>query len=162
MTRQDGANALTPPHASTPPNHTATATPAVHFRHKTVAGLLAFFLGWAGAHWWYVGRRLPWLPLLATVVIVLVAALRDTPLTSQLGYYLILVPLVAGFVEALVFCLMDDRRFDARYNPGQSRQSANGWGAVLLSIFFLLAGTGILMSHVVALSLAMVDGTLRL
>lgn len=134
-----------------------------HFRHKTLAAILAFFLGWAGAHWWYLGRRMPWLPLLFSGVVLGLAAWRDTPLTSQLGtYYLFLIPLVAGFVESLVLCLMEDRRFDARYNPGQSRQSRNGWGAVILAIVFLLAGMAIVMSHVVAISLAMVEGTLRL
>ncbi|MGE4338558.1 MAG: NINE protein [Pigmentiphaga sp.] len=133
------------------------------FRHKTVAAVLSFFLGWAGAHWWYLGRRLPWLPLLASVVILGFAFWRDTPLTSQLGtYYLFLIPLVAGFTEAMVFCLIDDRRFDARYNPGHTRQSNNGWLAVLLAIAFLLAGMSVIVSHVVTVALAMAGGTLRL
>ena len=132
------------------------------FRHKTIAAILAFFLGWAGAHWWYLGRRWPWLPLAFSVVILSVAFWRETPLNSQLGtYYLFLVPLVAGFIEALVLCLMDDKRFDQRYNPDQDRQSHNGWAPVLLAIAFLLIGMTILMSHVVVLSLAMAEGTLR-
>ncbi|MCK9513463.1 MAG: TM2 domain-containing protein [Pigmentiphaga sp.] len=133
------------------------------FRHKTLAAVLAFFLGWAGAHWWYLGRRLPWLPLLASVLILGFAFWRETPLTSQLGgYYLFLIPLVAGFTEAMVLCLIDDRRFDARYNRGQARQSNNGWLAVLLAIAFLLLGMSVIVSHVVTVALAMADGTLRL
>ncbi len=150
---------------SSQPTSASAANPAIvpsrGFRHKTIAALLAFTLGWAGAHWWYIGRRMPWLPLLATVVILGVALWRDVPLVSQIWYYLILIPLAAGFIEAIVFCLMDDRRFDARYNPGQDRQSANGWGAVILCIVFVWIGTGVVMGHVVVMSLAMVDGSLR-
>ena len=34
-------------------------------RNKVVLGLLACFLGWLGAHWWYLGRRYAWLVTLA-------------------------------------------------------------------------------------------------
>ncbi len=132
------------------------------FRHKSIAALLSFFLGWAGAHWWYLGRRLPWLPLVATLTILLVASLRTTPFYSQITYYLVLVPIMAGVIESWVLCLMSDERFDARYNSGHSRRSKTGWGPVLLAMFFLLAGTGFLMGHVVMLSLEMAAGTLTL
>ncbi len=130
------------------------------FRHKTVAALLAFFLGWAGAHWWYLGRPRAWLPLIFTLLIVTVALLRPSPFYSQLWYYLVLIPLVAGFVEALVLSLMPDAKFDARYNPGQVRQSQNGWGAVLIAIGSLFFGMTILMGHVVVASLEMAANTL--
>lgn len=138
-----------------------TTTPSSRpFRHKTVAGVLSFLLGWAGVHWWYLGRPRAWLPLAFTLLIVIVAALRPTPFYSQLWYYLILIPLVAGFVEALVLTLMSDARFDAKYNPGQTRQSKNRWGAVLIAMAALFIGMAILMGHVVVASLEMVAGTL--
>ncbi|GAA5234609.1 TM2 domain-containing protein [Verticiella sediminum] len=132
------------------------------FRHKTLAGLLAFCLGWAGAHGWYLGRRYAWLPLLATATILTTVWLRAAPWHDQLLYYLVLVPLVAGFVEALVLCLMSDERFDARYNASQQRRSRSGWGAVILAMAILLIGMSIIMAHVVVASLAMVDGSLGL
>src|SRR5690606_36311003 len=131
------------------------------FRHKTVAALLSFLLGWAGAHWWYLGRPRAWLPLAFTVLILGVALLRPAPIFSQLWYYLILIPLVAGFVEALVLSLISDARFDARYNPGHTRQSRNGWGAVLIAIATLFIGMSIVMGHVVVASLEMAADTLR-
>nr|MBF0683160.1 TM2 domain-containing protein [Pseudomonas sp.] len=131
------------------------------FRHKTVAALLAFLLGWAGAHWWYLGRPRPWIPLAFTALIVGVAALRPAPFFSQLWYYLILIPLTAGFVEALVLSLRSDAKFDARYNPGHTEKSRNGWGAVLIAIATLFIGMSIIMGHVVVASLEMAADTLR-
>lgn len=130
------------------------------FRHKTIAALLAFLLGWAGAHWWYLGRPRAWVPLVFTLVILGVAALRPAPFFSQLWYYLILIPLAAGFVEALVLSLMTDARFDARYNPGHTEQSQNGWGAVLIAIATLFIGMAIIMGHVVVASLELAADTL--
>jgi len=100
--------------------------------------------------------------LVATLTILLVASLRTTPFYSQITYYLVLVPIMAGVIESWVLCLMSDERFDARYNSGHSRRSKTGWGPVLLAMFFLLAGTGFLMGHVVMLSLEMAAGTLTL
>lgn len=136
------------------------STPSRPFRHKTIAALLAFLLGWAGAHWWYLGRPRAWAPLAFTMVIVGVAALRPVPFFSQLWYYLILIPLAAGFVEALVLSLMADTRFDARYNPGHAEQSRNGWGAVLIAIATLFIGMTVIMGHVVVASLEMAANTL--
>ncbi len=132
------------------------------FRHKSIAAILAFFFGWAGAHWWYLRRRFAWLPLVATLAILLAASMRTTPFYAQLTYYLVLIPVMAGVIEALVLCLMSDERFDARYNSGHTRRSKTGWGPVLLAMFFLLVGTGILMGHIVMLSLEMAAGTLTL
>lgn len=140
--------------------HTLVNASSKPFRHKTVAGLLSFLLGWAGVHWWYLGRARPWLPLAFSLFIMLVAAWRPIPMLSQLWYYLILIPLVAGFVEALVLTLMSDKRFDARYNAGHDRQSSNGWGAVLIAAATLFIGIAILMGHIVLASLEMAAGTL--
>lgn len=148
--------------STTQPSSYASARPGPGFRHKTVAGLLAFVLGWAGAHWWYVGRRRAWLPPAFTAAVLIAAWLRPAPLPAQLLYYLVLVPVVAGFVEALIFCLMSDERFDARYNAGHGRRSANGWAPVLLAMAVLLIGMSIIMGHVVMASLEMVNGTLGL
>lgn len=140
----------------------SSAVPARPFRHKTTAGLLALFLGWAGAHHRYLGRRFAWIPLTFTLLIVGLALWREPPVFSQLPYYLIVIPLAAGFIEGLVLCLMSDERFDARYNPGHEQRSANRWGAIILGMFTLNLGMGVIVLHVVLASLAMVDGTLGL
>jgi len=140
----------------------ATSAPAPRFRKKTVAATLALLLGWAGAHHAYLGRRLAWVPLVFTALIVGIALWRDPPLFSQLPYYLVLIPLAAGFIESVVLCLTADARFDARYNVGQERRSANRWGAIVLGMVALNLGMFVILLHVVMASLAMVDGTLGL
>lgn len=145
---------------STTPSTTSVPTARAPFRHKTVAALMAFFFGWAGAHWWYLGRRLPWLPLTFSIIVLTVSLYQTAPLGSQLGYYLFLIPLSAGFIEAVVLCLRADEKFDASYNPGHTRKSANGWSAVILAAFFLFFGMAAFMGHVVMFSLALNDGSL--
>lgn len=146
-----------PSPTAAPPAPTVNTAP---FRHKTIAGLLAFFFGWAGAHWWYLGRRLPWLPLVFSITVLAVSLYQTAPLGTQVGYYLFLIPLSAGFIEAVVLCLRSDEKFDASYNPGHVQKSANGWGAVILAALFLFFGMAAFMGHVVMFSLALNDGTL--
>ena len=146
--------------STTAPAPSVTPAPRAPFRHKTVAGLLAFFFGWAGAHWWYLGRRLPWLPITFSIIVLTVSLYQTAPLGSQLGYYLFLIPLSAGFIEAVVLCLRSDEKFDATYNRGHDRKSANGWSAAILAALFLFFGMAAFMGHVVMFSLAMNDGSL--
>lgn len=140
----------------------AAPVPAPRFRKKTVAATLALLLGWAGAHHAYLGRRLAWVPLIFTLLVVGLALWREPPLFSQLPYYLVLIPLAAGFIESVVLCLTSDARFDARYNEGQTLRSANRWGAIILGMVALNLGIFVILLHVVMASLAMVDGTLGL
>jgi len=132
---------------STPPNDSTTSLP----RSKVLAGLLAFYGGWFGAHWFYLGRRYPWaLALLAAVLLLLASRASvwwDTP-----AIFLLFIPAFIGFIEAIVLCLTPDERFDARYNPGYVRQSPSGWGPVIVAATSLLIGTVLSMfgvAHVV-------------
>lgn len=109
-------------------------------RSKVVAGLLSFYGGWFGAHWYYLGRPYAkWLTF--TVVACLLLASQapvwwDTPML-----FVVFIPAIAGFIESLVLCLMSDERFDARYNPGYVRMKHTGWGPVLVAISGLMIGT---------------------
>jgi hypothetical protein len=120
----------------------ASATQAEPFgvRSKVVAGLLAFYGGWFGAHWYYLGRPYAkWLTL-AVVACLLLASQApiwwDTPIL-----FVVFIPAITGFIESLVLCLRSDERFDARYNPGYVRIKHTGWGPVLVAITGLLMGT---------------------
>lgn len=118
----------------------ASQTEPFGIRSKVVAGLLSFYGGWFGAHWYYLGRPYAkWLTF--TVVACLLWASQapiwwDTPLL-----FAVFIPAIAGFIESLVLCLMSDERFDARYNPGYVRIKQTGWGPVLVAISGLLMGT---------------------
>jgi hypothetical protein len=122
----------------------ATAPP---FRHKAIAGLLALFLGWAGAHWWYLGRRHGWVLLLFSVLMI-GTALRAEFWYRSPAFFLFLLPTVASHIEAIVLCLMSDARFDARYNAGSPRHSTTGWAPVLVAILTLLLGVTLMVSGI--------------
>jgi len=116
-----------------------------------VAGLLAFYGGWFGAHWFYLGRRGAWvLPVLAILMLALASQAQvwwDTP-----AFFVLFIPMTAGFIEALVFCLMSDEKFDRRYNPGYKREKPTGWGPVLVACSSLMLGAIFLLfaiAHVV-------------
>ena len=120
-------------------------------RSKVVAGLLAFYGGWFGAHWFYLGRRRPW--ILAVLAVVMLALASQAPVWwDSPPLFVVFVPAIAGFIEAIVLCLMSDERFDARYNPGYVRPRPTGWGPVLVAISGLLIGTVLMLfaiAHVV-------------
>jgi TM2 domain-containing membrane protein YozV len=102
------------------------AAPA--FRSKLVAVLLAGLAGTFGLHRFYlVGprRALPWL---------------------YLGFCWTLVPTFAGFVEALVFALTPDERWDARWNAGTGRTSDSGWPVIGLAVLTFFGAMVLLMT----------------
>lgn len=128
--------------------HTDTlAAPTLPFRHKAIAGLLALFFGWAGAHWWYLGRRYSWVPLLFSVLMIGTAFRAEFWFRSP-AFLLFLVPTAISHIEAIVLCLMSDARFDARYNAGSPRHSQTGWAPVLVAILTLLLGVTLMVSGI--------------
>lgn len=129
------------------------------FRHKAIAGLMAALLGWTGAHWFYLGRRHGWV-VLACALFLMGAALRGDPWYFHPAFFLFMIPVVAGFIEALVICLMPDARFDARYNPGHTRTTKTGWIPVLIAIATLAGGATALMITVALLFQGLFEGVL--
>lgn len=113
--------------------------PAV-LKSKVLAGLLAFYGGWFGAHWYYLGRPRPWLLTLLALVMIAIA-LQSPVWWDSPALFVVFIPAVAGFIESLVLCLRSDEKFDARYNPGYRRVKHTGWGPVLVAISGLLLGT---------------------
>ena len=114
-------------------------------RSKVVVGLLACLFGGLGAHWWYLGRRHAWAVTVASLV-CLVVAFRYYPVWyDNPAFFLLLIPMVDGFIESVVFSLMSDEKFDRFYNPGAGRPSDTGWGPVLVALFSGLVGSVITM-----------------
>jgi len=117
----------------------------VTFRRKSLAALLAFLLGAVGAHRIYLGRPRWWLPLAVTALTLpLLFGVRNW--YQSPAFFLLMVPVLAGFIEALVLALMPDGKFDARYNAGVDRRNASGWDAVLVAIATLMIGATALMT----------------
>lgn len=122
----------------------STAAPVARFRHKTTVGLLAALFGCVGAHWWYLGRRRAWL-VSAIGVALLIACFFAKVWYENPAFFLLFIPMIDGFIEAVVLCVMSDAKFDGFYNQGLVRQKASGWGAILVAIFTLLFGTIVMM-----------------
>jgi|SRR5882672_6172850 len=122
----------------------------MHFRHKALAALLAFIFGALGLHRLYLGQPRWWLPMSVTLLMIpLLIGVRNWYQTP--AFFVLIVPIAAGFVEALVIALTADAKFDARFNALSGRTNQSGWDAVLVAIVTLLVGTTILMTAIVLL-----------
>jgi len=132
----------------------------VTFRRKSLAALLAFLFGALGAHRIYLGRPRWWLPLAVTALTVpLLIGVRNWYQTP--AFFVLMVPVVAGFIEALVIALMSDDRFDTRFNAATERRNHSGWDAVLVAIATLMVGATVLMTSLVLLFQTIFEGTAR-
>jgi hypothetical protein len=140
--------------------------PALHaladvtFRRKSLAALLAFLLGAFGAHRIYLGRPRWWLPLaVSALALPLLVGVRNWYQTP--AFFVLMVPVVAGFIEALVIALMPDEKFDARFNATTGRRNSSGWDAVLVAIATLMVGTTVLITAIVLLFQTFFEVTAR-
>lgn len=75
-------------------------------KNKTVAALLAFFLGGLGIHKFYLGENV------AGILYLL--------------FFWTFIPGLIAFFEFLGLALMSDRAFDAKYNPSMITASSEG------------------------------------
>jgi uncharacterized membrane-anchored protein len=120
------------------------------FRRKSLAALLAFTLGAFGLHRAFLGQRLWWLPLaVSAAMLPLLVGVRNW--YQSPAFFVLMVPVVAGFIEALVLALMPDHKFDARFNADSGRRNHSGWDAVLVAIATLMVGAVVLMATIALL-----------
>lgn len=117
----------------------AQSTAPVAHRNKVIVAWLASLLGLFSVHWWYLGRRHAWLMTTFAAVMLLLAQFYpvwwDNP-----PFLLLLLPVSAGIIEALVFALTPDEKFDERYNPYSGIQTKTGWDAVIAAIVTTFLG----------------------
>lgn len=120
------------------------------FKHKALAALLAFLFGGVGAHRLYLGMKLWWLPAAVLMpALPLLIGVRNWYQTP--AFFVLMLPVIAGFIHALVLALMPDQTFDARYNAASTRRNGSGWDAVLVAVVTLFVGTTVLMLTLVLL-----------
>jgi hypothetical protein len=140
------------PHLETPP------VPA--FRHKALAALLASLGGALGLDRLYLRQRLWWLPLGVTALTLpLLVGVRNW--YQSPAFFVLMIPVVAGFLRALILALMPDERFDARFNAGSARRNRSGWAAVLVAVFTLAGGAIALMATLALLFQTYYESVLR-
>jgi hypothetical protein len=130
------------------------------FRHKALAALLAALTGALGLNRIYLGQRLWWLPLGITLgALPLLIGVRNWYQTP--AFFVVMVPVVAGFLQALVIALMPDEKFDARFNARAGRRNQSGWDAVLVAVASLAAGAIVLMATISLLFQTYYESVLR-
>jgi len=122
----------------------------VPFRRKSLAALLAFLFGAFGAHRIYLGEPRWWLPLSVTALMLpLLVGVRNW--YQSPAFFVLAIPVIAGFIEALVLALMPDEKFDARYNAAGDERNDSGWDAVLVAIATLMVGATVTITVIVLL-----------
>ncbi len=111
--------------------------PANPHRSKLVVAWLACLLGVFGAQWWYLGRQRAWMVTAFSCAMIVLAQLYPDWWENP-PFLMLLIPITAGFTEALIFALKPDDQFDLKYNPASGRTTKTGWGPVILAIFTTL------------------------
>jgi TM2 domain-containing membrane protein YozV len=130
------------------------------FRHKAFAAALASVGGSLGLNRLYLGQSGWWLPLAITgVALPLLFGVRNW--YQSPAFFVLMIPVTAGFIQALVIALMPDERFDARFNAGGQRRNRSGWDAVLVAIVTLAGGAIALMATIALLFQTYYEGVLR-
>ena len=120
------------------------------FRHKAFAAALASVGGSLGLNRLYLGQSGWWLPLTITAMTLpLLFGVRNW--YQSPAFFVLMIPVTAGFIQALVIALMPDERFDARFNAGGLRRNSSGWDAVLVAIATLAGGAIALMATIALL-----------
>jgi hypothetical protein len=131
------------------------------FHHKALAALMASLGGAMGLNRLYLRQKLWWLPLSITALTLpLLIGVRNW--YQSPAFFLLMLPVTAGFIQALFIALMPDERFDARFNAGSDRRNRSGWDAVLVAIVTLAAGAIALMATIALLFQTYYERTLGL
>ena len=122
-----------------------------NFKHKAFAALLASLAGALGLNRLYLGQKLWWLPLAVTLITLpMLIGVKNWYQTPT--FFVLMLPVVGGFVQALIIALMPDERFDARFNAGHARRNRSGWDAVLIAVATLAGGATVLMMTIALLT----------
>jgi hypothetical protein len=108
------------------------------FRHKVTAAWLSLLLGMVGAHHRYLGRRFWYVPLVFTGLVILGTLVFQQGLDSLFPNLLIL-PVSAGIIEAVILALRSPEKFDVLYNPQSDQHNQHGWPSVLTAVVSTVA-----------------------
>jgi hypothetical protein len=124
------------------------------YKSKALATWIALVGGALGLHRFYLhGPRDLWgwlYPLPALIGVYGVQRARQFGQDDHLAWFLIpLLGLVlaTAMLSAIVYALMPDETWNARYNPS-GRVSRSGWATVIGAALALLIGAGVLMATI--------------
>jgi hypothetical protein len=129
------------------------------FRHKALAALLASVGGALGLNRAYLGQKGWWLPLGITLL-CLPWLIGEKSWYQAPAFFVLMIPVVAGFIQALVIALTPDAQFDARFNADADRRNRSSWDAVLVAVGSLAVGAIVLMTSIALLFQTWFESTL--
>jgi TM2 domain len=122
--------------------------PPVTHKNKTLATFLAFLLGFAGVHRFYLrglSDRWGWLHALSLpLTAALLSANPELPLLMNTA--LLVLSMLIASIETFVLGLMPDEKWDARYNPASGRTSDSRWPIALMMVLNLFYGATLLLT----------------
>jgi hypothetical protein len=135
--------------SAAPSDHTAAPV-----RSKSIATWAALLGGAVGLHRFYLhglGDRWGWLHAIPTLTglygVQRMQALGQDDMMAWALIPLLGVAVAATMLQAIVYGLMPDDKWNARYNP-QGGMAPSGWAAVLGAALALLLGAGVLMATI--------------
>ncbi len=117
-------------------------------KNKTLASLLAFLLGAAGLHRFYLkgfGDRWGWLHFASLPASGLLMAALPGQALLVTASPLVLSALIAS-IETFVIGLMPDEKWDATWNAGSGMQSDSRWPIAALMVANLFYGATLLLT----------------
>lgn len=128
--------------------------PQQRYRSKTLATWIALIGGAFGLHRFYLhglSDRWGWLFIPPTLAgLYGVQRMRELGVDDQLAWALIPLlglMLAATMINAIVYGLMPDERWNTRFNPA-GPQHRTGWSTVIGVIAALVVGAGVLMATI--------------
>lgn len=125
----------------------ADLSPVAH-KNKTLATFLALLLGFAGLHRFYLhglSDRWGWLHALSLpLTAVLLSANPELPLLINTAP--LVVSMLIASIETFVLGLMQDEKWDVRYNPTSGRTSDSRWPIALMMVLNLFYGATLLLT----------------
>ncbi len=121
--------------------------PGSAFRNRFAAAALALLTGVVGGHRFYLrGMRDTWAWLhpaafaLGLLGVWRFVVQQRTDMATWVLLAAFIAVVLAALIQALVIGLTADDRWDARWNAGTGRRSANGWGPVMVAMITLFGG----------------------
>ncbi|MEY4753748.1 MAG: hypothetical protein RJA44_1423 [Pseudomonadota bacterium] len=124
-------------------------------KSKTLATWIALIGGGLGLHRFYLhglGNLLGWLhPLLTLLGVFGLQRVQQFGQDDRLAWLLLPLgglSLSAAMLQAIVYGLSSDAKWDARHNAGRTGTPASGWGAVIGVVLALLLGATALLSTI--------------
>jgi len=117
-------------------------------KNKTIAALLATLGGGIGLHRFYLaGRQDKWGWLHA---VSLPVSLCIYFFVHDIQPFFAFAPLIfsalAGCLASLIIGTMSDEKWDAKFNPGSSKQSHSEWPMAMTLVFTMALGAGSLIA----------------